>query len=490
MRQFKILGKTLFEWGEKPSPTNFAIPQRVEPKANVPVGRVSQPDLETTYDAGSSELIRVNPLFLEQIQYIPIIRKLCYSNEDMSQALSNIVELGNTGHEITFDKGVSEDEAFKMKAYLNSRKLEWSETTSGMDGMVNKMMAQIIIGGALSVEWVPKNDLSGIDRVVLVNPETIQFVLNPKNLRYEPYQRPRHLRIDTIYDPIDLIKLNLNTYKYYALNGDTEIPYGIPIYLPALKPIERQNNMIQNIDFIVEKIGLMGFLSALVAKPDMEGNESEANYKARCESILTELNSRLKGGLKNGILSGFMDETEIKFESPLTDSEGASKLWELNELQLASALKQDSSLLGRPYGTTETQITVIFTKLLSQLKNIQMLVKKNLEFGYALDLRLAGFSFKSLEVKFNPSTVLDELKYQQALEVKIRNFSDMYYDGIISLDAYAQAMGYEAADQKEVRFLRNKVTPVGEAKQQREQQKDASDKKVRKKNKPQEKKIS
>ena len=485
MKQFKLFGAKIFEWGEAKAAKPLTRDRSILP----PAGRVSKPDIPSFNIETIGETFQViNPDFLFEI--IPIIRSLCYNNPDVSQALDNIVQLGNTGHEVKFDASVDEKEANVIHDYLKIKKKQWSEGSSGMDGVVNKMIAQIMISGAVSGEWVPSNDLKGIDRYVPLNPENIRAVFNKKTQRYEFYQKLKNnIYPDrTSKDPMlsGLIKLNPLTYRYYALNGDTEIPYGIPPYLPSIGPLTRQKNMLDSLDYIVNQLGLMGFLAVMVEKPEKDGDESWPTYQARLETYLDQAKQRIQGGFKDGTVIGYKDDNEFDFHSLTKDFAGANDTFNNNELLVASSLKQDASLFGRSYGTTETQITVIFTKLLSQIKNIQAIIKRNLEFGYELDLRLAGFNFKTVEVEFKQSTILDELKYQQAQEIKIRNFSDLYYDGIISLDEYAQVMGFEAADEKDVRYLRNKVVPVDEA---REKQKDASDKKVRDKNKPQPKTL-
>jgi hypothetical protein len=92
-------------------------------------------------------------------------------------------------------------------------------------------------------------------------------------------------------------------------------------------------------------------------------------------------------------------------------------------------------------------MSIIFTKMLSQLVNVQEIVKANLEFGYILELKLAGFDPKGLEVEFKPSTITDELKFQQAQEYKIRNIENKYLAGVIGQQQKAEEMGYDKPDQ-------------------------------------------
>ena len=117
-----------------------------------------------------------------------------------------------------------------------------------------------------------------------------------------------------------------------------------------------------------------------------------------------------------------------------------------------------------------------------------MMLKYALEFIYALELRLAGFNNKGIDVSFGTSTISDELKVQQGLEYKLRNLVTLYNQGIISQDQFAWSMGYTRPDKKEPRVQPEDDAGVSSAddhakKQKREADKDKSDRSVRDKNK-------
>lgn len=485
MRTFKIFGKELISWGTvKNQPQK---PNSFNPKT-LPPGRVSSPNITNpsyTLSTLGENLSVITPEF--NFEVIPIIRKLVKVNPDLSQALDNMVQLGNTGHQVKFDASVPAAQINKMRAHLEAKKLEWGDSEAGMDGLVNKLISQIMVSGALSNEWVPNFDLTGISKLRLINPEEIRWVYDHPKDKYLPYQRVNDPKLTVVGD--NLIKLNTNTFKYFGLNGDTECPYGIPPYLAALDHVVIQKTMLDNIKFIVEQAGVLGFLEVLLEKPDIEGGESQDKYRGRLEQYLVDARKKIQEGYRDGVSVGYKGDHEFQFHSTTKQFTGVSELFQLNELLVSSGIKMDASMLGRSYGTSETQITVIFTKLLSQLKNIQALVKRNLEFGYTLELRLAGFAFNNLTVEFNPSTALDELKAQQADEIKIRNLNALYLDGIISQEQYAHTMGYEEPSEKEPRFIRAGIQTKEEADQAREKKKDESDKKVRSKNKPVEKTL-
>lgn len=464
-----------------------------EPGGNTPPptsgGRRSIPDDATggLLANATDKYKTVNHQFM--VETIPVIRNLVYSNEDLSQALHNIISLGNTGHKVYFDRNVSPEEADKMRRHLSNKKKIWASGQAGMHGVVNKMFAQAMISGALSNEWVPNTDLSGINKVAFVNPEQIYFVLASDRTTYIPFQKPKG-GYWTGESMKELIRLNPNTYRYFAINGDTDIPYGIPPYLPTLGRVKSQRKMLNNIDFIIDQLSLIGFLEVLVQKPDeIDGISDESPaFESKLSAYLNKAKAQLDNSLRDGIVVGFKDDHDFKFNSFGKDLEKAIEIFKNNEYLLASGLKQDLTLMGRDGQTSETQITVIFMKLLSELRNIQNIIKENLEFGYGLELRLAGFNFEYIKVEFNRSTIQDDLKYQQAEEIKIRNVTNKRLLGIINQDQAADELGYETPSSEDAiipwELIAGRSVSDGTAEQKDKDTKNKSAKGQRDKNKP------
>lgn len=454
--------------------------------------RVSEPSW------GYSELVKNLSTEFRLVDYdfmveiIPIIRKLIKMNPTMSQALKNIVELGNTGHKVFFDRKVSDSQVDDMRNHLVNRVSSWAPGQPNMDGLVNKMMSQVMVGGALSNEWVPNDQLTGIESCILVNPEEIRFALSKNKKLYLPYQRPKNL-IHTSRKVEELIPLNTNTYRYFALNGDTEVPYGYPPYMSVLDRVSSENKMHKNIDFLVDIMGLVGFLEVLMDKPDETPGEDDKDYGTKLNSLLSQAKTAVMSGMKDGVVAGYKGDHEFTFHNLAgKDTQGVTELYKINEMQKFSGLALDPTIAGRDYNTSETQITVIFMKLISQLRNIQNLVKANLEFGYALDLRLAGFKFDYINVVFRKSTLHDEYKFQQAEELKIKNAERKFLLGLTSQAQMADELDYESSDQDKPRVPLEilagsspKTEPSGGAEaKKRQAQKGKSAKKTRSNNKP------
>lgn len=447
-----------------------------------PPGRVTEPDTTEAFEYVQGKYFFAKPDFMFEV--IPLIRKLVFHNEEFGQTAYDLTQLCNTGYRIKFDKRVHPDEVDKMRRHLVNKARVWSDGVAGIEGLINKMITQIFISGCLCNEWVIGKNLEGIDNIFLVKPETIRWGYNKRKNRWEPYQVIKHPKA-----PKDVYrKLNQFTFKYYALWGEGEKPYGIPPLMTALEGLKNKKVMDKNIDHIMEQLGILGFFEAKLDKPVQNQNESDALYEKRLEKLLRDTKNSLKESLSEGLTVGFIEDHEFEFHSTTKNLSGVSDLYDQKLLSISKGLKHPPSFLAMKSDKSETHINIVFTKMLSQLSNIQNIIKQNLEFGFQMELRLSGFKFDFLEVEFFPSTITDDLKMQQAREIKIRNLKELYAQGIISQEDYADELGYEAPDQKEPRVeIESGVDTPGGAKKKedREKDKDKSDRKGRDKDKPQ-----
>ena len=445
-------------------------------------GRVSEPD---TQGSGLVLSLRdftnlVESSFRRDV--IPLIRDLYKINPDVSIALQDMFKLANTGHTISFPKNTPE-EATKMREHLMVASKSWTKYTAGIDGLVNKFTVQCLTSGAISIEAVPNNNLNGISTVLFINPEQIYFRRLNDGV-YHPYQKNPN---QVLSKKPEFIKLNNETYKYLGMYNDTDEPYGVPPFMAALDSLKGQHDMRINFKHIMELVGMVGFLEAKMEKPTINPSESRDAYARRLERILRKLKMNLREGLKDNIVVGFKDDHEFKLNSTTKEIGNIEKPWAMNQQSVANGLGVNGSLIGVQNNLTEGGTGILLSKMISQLRNIQMLLKYALEFLYTLELRLAGYNNKGVVVTFGTSTISDELKVQQGIEYKIRNLVSLYNQGIISQEEFAWSMGYEKPDQKEPRQMEE---PEGVSssqdsakKQKREADKDTSDRKTRDKNK-------
>lgn len=459
-------------------------------------GRVSKPydglgnneSIMTTLN-GMTEL--VTPTFRTEL--IPLIRDLYKINPDVNIALQDMFKLANTGHTVTFPNNTPE-ESQKMRDHLKKKTKQWSRYTAGINGLVNKFMVQLFIGGAISVEGVPSKKLDGLETILFIKPETIRFKrLN--NGVYHPYQR----NPDVIHGLRDqYIKLNTETYCYVGMYNDTDEPYGVPPFMAVLDSIAGQHTMRKNFKHIMELMGMVGFLEAKMAKPPKLANESDRAYASRLSKTLRDLKQNLVTGMSDGVVTGYIDDHEFKLNSTTTTLQNLNLPWNMNQQSVANGLGVNGSIIGISNSNTEGGAGISLSKMISQLKNIQMLVTFVLEFFYSLELRLAGFNNKGVKVEFQTSTISDDVKLQQGREYRIRNNVTLYNQGIISQEQFAWDVGYDSPNQKGPRPPEETMegqkssassdgtgdVDDGAKKKKREDDKDKSDRKTRDKNNP------
>ena len=419
------------------------LPQTSNNK-NIPPGRVSVPNdsgsllksLATQYNFVDTDFNR---------EFIPLIRKIYKVNPDMSIALQDTFKLANTGHNYEFPYN-TDVEAKKMEEHLSKVSKQWSNYTAGIDGLVNKMIVQCLIGGAVSIEAVPNNNLNGLATILFIKPEEIYFK-RENNGVYHPYQINKSYLNNQVKS--DYVKLNLSTFKYISTFSDVDEPNGVPPFMAALDALLTQSNMKVNFKEIMALVGMLGFLEVKVAKPTKKPTESEPSYQARLDRFLLETKTSVKSGMSDGVVVGYEEDHEFKMNSTAKDAGNVDKLWALNQQSVANGLSTTGPLIGVNATTSEGGTGILLSKLISQLKNIQVLVNHVLSFIYELELRLAGFNCKGVVVSFRSTTISDEVKLQQGLEYKIRNLQSLYKQGIISQTMFAREMGYRTAHLEE-----------------------------------------
>lgn len=438
-----ILGFNISVTRSKRSPTDENGKGRSK-VTGIDPGRVSVPDSQN----GSmiytlKDLTQmVSPSF--RVEVIQLIRDLYKVNPDVSKALQDMFQLSNTGHQVQFPNN-SDKEAEAMMDHLRKVSKTWSNYTAGINGLVNKMIVQCFVGGAVSIEAVPNKDLSGLSTILFIRPDSIVFK-RENNGVYQPYQHA--IGNGILRTGNDYIKLNTQTYRYISMYNDTDEPYGIPPFMAALDSLKSQADMKVNFKHIMENAGMLGFMEALMEKPDREASESLTVYESRLDRTLRTLKRRLKDGMKDGLVVGYKEDHEFKMNSTTENMGNLDIPWTMNQQSVANGLGINSSLIGVSASTTEGGAGINLSKLLSQLKVMQMLISYALEFIYSLELRLAGFNNKGIEIQWFPATVSDDVKIQQAKQYKQQNLHALYTDGVISMLQYAQEMGYDQPDQE------------------------------------------
>lgn len=407
-------------------------------------GRSSVPEIVSTF-APSTKLVEIPPDFA--IEYLSTLENLAAYNSDISYALDNIVQLANTPHSIEFADSVSESQAKIMKLHLKAKEASWYSNSGGLRSLKADLLAQVVINGALSSEAVPDEKLRGIKQVVRVSPKVIRFIYNPKTDEFDPYQLSG--RYTSVGDMPGLVKLNPLTYKYIALRRYFQSPYATPPFISAIEALVTQKDMLGNFKNIMQKLGMLGFLSAEVTEPQQLPGEDKQAYWNRCLSYLENtVYPQLQKNLGKGMVAGFKDKHKFELQGNNMNVQGAEGLFKLVQGRIFAGVKQDPNMLGENYSVTETFGRVILAKMLSQVEDYQTVVDTFLETLYSLELKLAGFSPGYVKVTSEKPLVTDKVKEEQAEEKKIANVKAKRDMGIISQTTAAQELGYDEAEEE------------------------------------------
>lgn len=414
----------------------------------LPIKRISLPD-----DLNLLNLLQGNMYSYVTPRQWPLeiyalIENLTLNNPDLRQAVDHIIKLGNTGHTISIEADPSSSAAIDAAV---SRIEDVSEYiypyATGPDGLINALFGQIARMGATSSEWVPKVDLSGIDKVFQVPVRQIRWVPRADLMGYTPAQAPTSGVLATgilSQRAFPLVALNPRTFYYANLETLEGSPYAIPPLIAALEPIAMQRAMIKNIHRVIKKLGIMGLCSYKVEPPAAHPGENEAVYQSRCLAYLQEITAQIKDSFADGIAAGFKGAFEFEVNGVTGDARGIADIFKMNEEQLFSAISADPAMHGRTYSTTETYASVVYSKMISQLTTVQKMVACVLKFGWGLDLLLAGIPV-GLCVDFKASNALSNLQESQARMIDIANAAALYQEGIVDQQQKAQLLGYEQA---------------------------------------------
>jgi len=229
------------------------------------------------------KLSEVKPEFA--IEYLATLENLAAFNADVSYAVDNIVSLANTPHEIIFSDKVPEAKQKEMRTYLNEVENSWYAHSDGKRSLKGDLIAQAVINGAISAEIIPADDLRSLKKVVRVSPKNIRFVYDSKEDRYDAFQVVNNFKTSDANFP-GKVRLNPLTYKYIAMRRYFESPYAVPPFITTIESLCIQRPMIISFKNIMDKLGMLGFLTANVTPPEQNENEEDEAFWNRCINYL------------------------------------------------------------------------------------------------------------------------------------------------------------------------------------------------------------
>lgn len=411
-------------------------------KANVvsvPVygnGRLERASFQDNFDEVQAIYDTVNPDY--PVSFLDLLPVLAMAVPDISQTVSKMTVLANTGHSVQMEG--TERAISEAQDRINILSRTGFGVFGGSDGLINALLRQIAVLGTLSLEWVPDLSMKGIAKARLIKVKNVRFrKATPEELKlslpdYAPY---------LIGSKGQIINLNAETYSYIPLQLGEGSPYAIPTLIAAIDPTMTQRKALENVNYILEKMGLLGFVKASFEPLPRRGSESESEWQARLERYLKDMTKALQDNYRKGLLASFSNMS-IDHTNVASDARGAIDLFNMNEMQLASGSDIDPALWGRSYSTTETYAGVAYNAWIGKLANVRRLVKRGIEKGYNFDMVLGGVPAE-IRLKFNPLPRFNPKEAAETEKTEVETIIAKENQGWIDSDQAAQEAGYDKA---------------------------------------------
>ncbi|HDR7784947.1 phage minor head protein [Bacillus cereus] len=359
---------------------------------------------------------------------------------DASMAIWNFIRLGNSGHELECLKPTGKPDKPAQEILNEIAKKVGKMYGGGTDQLIGVLLLTAITQGAIALEV---ELTEGIDDVVdfhAIDPSTLDFRYNKEEKNMELVQKQ---------DNGEYKVLNQEQVFYFPIDPDVNDPYGRSPILPILQIIFFQVQVLSDLQKVVHHQGHARFDISVVEEaimknipPHIQGDaaavqEYVQGYINEVQKMMSELNpdddffhtDSIKVDTVGGVQGKSMDIT---------------KVIDVINQRVTTALKQLPILLGRNEGTTETHGTIQWQIYVAGIENMQRGIKRLLERAYNVALQVHGKQSKA-RITFNSIRVNDREKEANAENIETMTKQSQVMAGWIDNNEAAQHMvGHDA----------------------------------------------
>lgn len=372
----------------------------------------------------------------EVIESLRVVRDL---NPDASMAIWNLQRLVNSGFEVKAERpdGTVDDAMTEQLEALAKRvgKLYGG----GMDQMIGVWTMAGYTSGGFAAEVELTENLDDVEDIHVVEATSIDFLRNKEN------------QIEMVQKQSDgsLKVLNPETVFYYPLDPDVGDPYGRSPLLPILQIVFFQVQVLKDLQRVIHHQGYERFDISIVEEAIMKALPDEMKHDAAEVEKFVQL---FVGGVEKSFSEMEPDSDFIHTDSVKVSTAGgaggksmdATRVIEVVNQQIVSALKMLPILLGRNEGTTETHGTVQWQIFVAGVKSIQRTIKRLMERSFNVYLQIQGFQGRA-KVTFNDIPVRNEMQEAQAEQTRTNTKIIQVQQGWIDNDEAANdIVGHDA----------------------------------------------
>lgn len=344
-----------------------------------------------------------------------LLRMLLQSDEDVAGTAADYLAIANPGHIVEFVGNKRSVTA--ARAELESLARRIFPEGGGLDGLINNQILELLASPASSLEWYCDEKRRGVLGVAVVPAERITVGYDP-----DTGERTFHQQ----HGVGEGIRLDPATYLYAPMVTHGSNPHGVPMFLSALKALDRKNRLTEDVDRVIDLMRQIALVGVELPMPtpqelglddytDPRYQEYKNEYANQAADMILELAPK-------GLFVG-PQGTKFNINNVTHSLAGLPEVEDANNRRVWSGLGTLSFLRGQMNSTTEALAKVVYPMIEARATNIQQVVSRQIEFGINLHLRLRGINahayvkFRQAESAFKGVEASAYLTRMQAHEI-------------------------------------------------------------------------
>jgi len=383
------------------------------PSASAPSPSVGM-DAEAT--AGNEQvslyegLNKLIPQF--DLQMIEYIQRLVHDDPEVSQAVTNMVLLGNTDFswEVGGVPSVVQEE---IKQILNTELSRWYPLTDNaydQKTFTASLLTQVFTSGATALEgeiWQQGGSYQ-FRSLHMIPVPSLRIYRDNQSGGYQIYQKQKSKMTE--------VALNPATFIYRPLFHLPGSYYPVVPLLSGLQAIRVERRLFSKMETMIDKLPLNGVIELLIKDPPARhSGETDSQYKKRTQTMLNNVTKHVRQAFeKNGVIVGWKGRHEFRHSNVTQNTDGLKIIKEILDRKKYIGVKQNPLLMHVNETTTESMASVILQLQNNLIKTMQAHVGDTLGIFAQKALAFQGIHYPMLTVRGKFAEPFPENEQKQA----------------------------------------------------------------------------
>lgn len=423
----------------------------------IATGRVSEANInDGTISPYRNKIVNLLQKLRQTYDATDAINLLIKEHPDVSMAFSTLIRLANQGFNMEFyaNGSIKGKNKSKFEKQISD---EWREFSSrvngissqGLDGLIDQFHSSAFAMGGMGCEVVVRADLSDIEDVYPISPQTIEWQIENRNgiQKWIPYQRINGKKID----------LSKGNFLWCPFDTDIGRPDGNLMLKSAIPAADMQLEFFNSSQTVLYRIGAPRYDVSISIEKIMESApvevKSDSTGKKQQKYIQECINQIQERFRSIGVENDFVHTDDSKIETKGGQSaffQGIDAYANIIDIQIMNSLKVLGTLMNRrDKGGSYALSSVEFKIMCDTIDSMRRGSKRLVEDIARLWLRVRGYDAVP-KFTHNPidwQTLKDQIEYK--LKVQELNRRAQEYGWISADEAAKNGIGAEKAAKAE-----------------------------------------